>query len=207
MISLRKTVFLNWGTVGKSYSGKTLGVRRQPLCEAFLDLYSIADSKEAKVVEIWMREDGGAWDPKFLRSFNDWELDAIQEFIEVTSNIRISPLEKDNLVWKGDVSGSFTVKPYFNLLEGASPRKVPCKMLWNKHIPSKVGFFAWEVWWAKVLTSTQLKKRDFQLASMCPFCRKEEEELEHILIRCQAIGGHWTDLLSALGGLDLPFSG
>ena len=38
---------------------------RQPLCDAFLDLYSIADSKGA-------REDGkGAWDPKFLRSFND----------------------------------------------------------------------------------------------------------------------------------------
>ena len=46
-----------------------------------------------------MREDsGGACDPKFLRSFNDLELEAIQEFIEVTSNIRISPLEKDNLV-------------------------------------------------------------------------------------------------------------
>ena len=26
LINLRKTVFLNWGTVGKSYSRKTLGV-------------------------------------------------------------------------------------------------------------------------------------------------------------------------------------
>ena len=96
------------------------------------------------------------------------------------------------------MSGSFTVKAYFNLLEGASPHKVPCKMLWNKHIPSIVGFFAWEVWWGKV-TSTQLKKQGFQIASMCPFCRKEEEELEHILIHCQAIWGQWTDLLSAFG--------
>ena len=61
---------------------------------------------------------------------------------KVTSNIRISPLKKDNLVWKGDVLGSFMIKAYFNMLEGASPYKVPCKMLWNKHIPSKVGFFA-----------------------------------------------------------------
>ena len=90
-----------------------------------------------------MREDGGgAWDLKFLRSFNDWELEAIQEFIEVTSNIKRSSLEKDNLVWKGDVLGYFTVKAYFKLLEGVSPHKVPCKMLWNQHIPSKVGFFA-----------------------------------------------------------------
>ena len=115
----------------------------------------------------------------------------------MTSNFRISPLEKDNLVWKGDMSGSFMVKAYFNPLEEVSPHKVPCKMLWNQHIPSKVGFFAWEVWWGKVLTSTQLKKRGFHLANMCPYYRREEEDLEHILIHRQAIWGQWTDLLSA----------
>ena len=84
---------------------------RKPLCDAFPNLYSIAGSKGAKATEIWVREDGGgAWDPKFLRYFNDWELETIKEFIEVTSNIKISPFEKDNLFWKGDVSGSFTVK-------------------------------------------------------------------------------------------------
>ena len=39
----------------------------------------------------------------------------------------------------------------------------------------------------KVLTSTQLKKRGFHLASKCPFCGREEEELEHILIHCPSI--------------------
>ena len=73
------------------------------------------------------------------------------------------------------MSRSFTVKAYFNMLEGASPHKVPCKMLWNQHIPFKVGFFAWDVWWGKILISSQLEKLGFQLASMCPFCRKEEE--------------------------------
>ena len=47
----------------------------------------------------------------------------------MTSNIKFSPLEKDNLVWKGDVSGSFTVIACFNLLEGVSPHKVSRKML------------------------------------------------------------------------------
>ena len=53
--------------------------------------------------------------------------------------------------------------------------------------------------WGKVLTLTQLKEHGFQLASLCSFCRKEEEELEHILIHCQAIWGQWTDLLFAFG--------
>ena len=51
---------------------------KQPLCDAFPSLYSIAGSKGAKAVEIWVREDdGGAWDPKFMRSFNDWEMEAV----------------------------------------------------------------------------------------------------------------------------------
>ena len=32
---------------------------RQPLCDAFRDLYSIAGSKGAKAAEIWVSEDGG----------------------------------------------------------------------------------------------------------------------------------------------------
>ena len=34
---------------------------------------------------------------------------------------------------------------------------------------------------------------------MCPFCRKEEEELDHILIHCHTIWGQWTNLLFAFG--------
>ena len=71
---------------------------RQALCDAFPSLYSTTGSKGAKAAEIWVREDGGgAWDPKFMRSFNDWEMEAIQGFIMVISNIKFSPLEKDKL--------------------------------------------------------------------------------------------------------------
>ena len=65
--------------------------------------------------------------------------------------------------------------------------------------PFYSGFFCMGGVWGKVLISTQLKKRGFHLASMFPFCRKEEEELEHILIHCHAIWGQWTDLLLAFG--------
>ena len=75
-----------------------------------------------------MREDGGgASDPKFLRSFNDWEMEGVQEFIGVTSNIKISPLEKDKLFWKGNESRSFKVKADFKELEGVSHIKCHAK--------------------------------------------------------------------------------
>ena len=88
------------------------------------------------------------------------------------------------------------MKAFFNILEGFPSCSAPSKVLWNPHIPSKIGFFAWEAWWGKVLTTTRLKKRGFHLASIYPFCGKKEEELEHILIHCPSIWGHWTDLLA-----------
>ena len=83
----------------------------------------------------------GAWDPKFLRPFNDWEMDEIQAFIDLTSNNSISPTIKDKMVWKGADFGCFNIKAYFRLLEGASPHSIPTKMLWNPYVPSKIGFF------------------------------------------------------------------
>ena len=40
---------------------------------------------------------------------------------------------------------------------------------------TKVGFFAWEVWWGKIPTTDQLRKRGFPLTSRCPFCSEAKE--------------------------------
>ena len=50
------------------------------------------------------------------------------------------------------------MKTYCKILEGGPSRQAPVKILWNPYVPSKVGFFAWEAWWGKVLTMDQLKK-------------------------------------------------
>ena len=64
---------------------------------------------------------------------------------------------------------------------------MPIKMLCNPIVPIKVGFFGWEVWWGKILTMDQLKKRGFSLASRFPLCGKAEETLEHLLIHCPKV--------------------
>ena len=72
----------------------------------------------------------------------------------------------------------------------------PIGLIWNSCVPLKVCVFTWEVWWGKVLTADQLKKRGFQLASRCPLCQKDEETLEHLLIHCPAVWGLWAALIS-----------
>ena len=71
--------------------------------------------------------------------------------------------------------------------------------------PKRSVFLFGRLGGGKVLTSLQLKKRGFHLASKCPFYGKKEEELEHILIHCPPVWGQWTDLLSSFGASLVPF--
>ena len=110
-------------------------------------------------------------------------------------------LEKDSLSRKIDGKGSFTVKADFTHLEGGTLISASTKLSWNSCVPPKVGFFAREAWWGKVLTTERLKKRGFQLANRCPLCEKAEEKLEDLLIHCPSIWGLWVALIS-IPGLD-----
>ena len=159
----------------------------------FPSLYLLVDSKGALATEVWNSTRGeGAWNPKFVQPFNDWELVIVQRFIGTINNKKVNLLEKDNLSWKIDGKGRFIVV-------GGTFISVPTKLLWNSCVPPKVGFFTWEAWWGKVLTTKQLKKRGFQLANRCPLCEKAEEKLEHLLIHCPSIWGLWVALIPILG--------
>ena len=57
-------------------------------------------------------------------------------------------------------------------------------------------FFAWEVWWGKVLTMEQLRKRGFQMASRCPLCGRAKENLDHLLLHCHSIWSLWGGIIS-----------
>ena len=141
----------------------------------------------------------GAWIPSFVRPLNDWEIDEAQNFLCLLSSRLVKQEEKDKLFWKGDKEGRYTDKANVVRLEKVSGWSAPVNMLWNSCVPPKVCFYAWEVWWGKVLTMKHLKKRGFQLASRCPLCGKAEEELNHILIYCPTVWGLWEGLISIPG--------
>ena len=102
-------------------------------------------------------------------------------------------------MWKGNKNGQFSVKDYYNSLEEGALLKGTAKILWNPYAPSKVSFFTWDAWWGKVLTMNKLKKRGYQLVSICPFCTKNEDNLDHILICCSAIWELWATIPSVTG--------
>ena len=174
---------------------------KQPLRVMFPSLYALVDSERAMVVKVWDTTRGeGTWNTRFTRSFNDWEMDEVQNFINLISQKKKNQLERDRLLWKGDKNGIFFIKANFKLLEGGNLKSVPLKVLWNDYIPPKVCFFAWEAGWGKALTMEQLKKKKgYQMRSKCPLCKKVERDLDCLLIHCHAMSGMWATLLSIPG--------
>ena len=75
----------------------------------------------------------------------------------------------------------------------------PSRSIWNPVIPPRMGFFAWEASWGKVLTLDQLKRRGRALANRCFLCEEDEEDINHLLLHCKKAKMLWDLLLTIVG--------
>ncbi|RVW65556.1 Argininosuccinate lyase, chloroplastic [Vitis vinifera] len=161
------------------------GFGRKSVREAFPSLFDLAVSKYAWVVDYWdsMGEEGG-WTPRFLRPFNDWEVEEVERFLSSIQGKRLNADVEDRMVWKETKNEIFTVKSLYNSLVYSCAVPFPWNIIWSRYVPTKVSFFAWEASWEKVLTQDRLKRRDWILVNRCSLCCAEEETINHILVHC-----------------------
>ncbi|RVW54461.1 putative ribonuclease H protein [Vitis vinifera] len=135
-----------------------------PLCEVFPSLFAFAVSQDAWVADCWilwgMRGDGK----------------------------RLIVGMEDRVLWNASKNGIFSVKSLYNTLDSSGAVPFPWRIIWSPCVPTKVGFFAWEASWEKVLTQDQLKRRGWILANRCLLCCDDEETINHILIHCPRRG-------------------
>ena len=109
--------------------------------------------------DLWDQNSGqGGWNLRFIRGFNDWELNSADELLQILRSQRIT-LEEDSALWKGGKKGKFGVKEAYGLLINPSVSTFPKKGIWVENVPSKLAFFAWEATWGRVLTLDRLQKR------------------------------------------------
>ncbi|RVW77485.1 hypothetical protein CK203_053447 [Vitis vinifera] len=129
------------------------------LARRFPQLFNVAAQRSATVGDIWDQNSGqGSWNLRFIRGFNDWELNMVDELFQILRSQRIT-LEEDLALWKGGKNGKFDVKEAYGLLISHSTPLFPKKGIWVENIPSKLAFFAWEATWERVLTLDRLQKR------------------------------------------------
>ena len=133
----------------------------------------------------------------------------MENFLHTIQPWRVFSNREDRLILKGSNSGIYSVKLMYEALNRTAfeSRLFPTISVWNPLVPLKVGFFAWEASWGKVLTLDQLKKRGRPLANRCYLCEKEEETLNHPLVHCPKARILWELILTIVGiGWVFPFS-
>ncbi|RVX07537.1 ATP-dependent Clp protease proteolytic subunit 3, chloroplastic [Vitis vinifera] len=125
----------------------------------FPQLFAVAAQRNAIVGDMWDQNSGqGGWNLRFIRDFNDWELDVVGELLQVLRSQRIT-LEEDSVSWKGGKNGKFGVKKAYSLLISPSVSMFLKNGIWVENVPTKLAFFVWEAAWGKVLTLDRLQKR------------------------------------------------
>ena len=107
---------------------------------------------------------------------------------------------EDRVLWKETKDKIFSVKSLHSALEPKSAVTFPWNIIWSPCVPTKVGFFAWEALWGKVLTLDQLKRGGWPIANRCFLCCTEKESINHILIHCSKARVLW-ELVFALFGV------
>ena len=80
------------------------------------------------------------------------------------------------------------------------------KVLWNLIVPTRVGFFAWEAWWGKTLTMTQLKKKATPLLVGVPSAAKKKKSWNTFYPLPESVGCLASPLFSLRRRLGLSFS-
>ena len=159
-------------------------------------------------MELWDSSgEEGVWRPRFSRPFNDWEVEEVERLLLTIQGRRLNLNLEDRVLWKETKDGIFSVKSLYSALVSRSVVQFPNSIIWSPCVPTKVGSFAWEASWGKVLTLDQLKKRGWILANRCFLCCAEEESIDYILIHCTKARVLW-ELLVALFGVIwvLPYS-
>lgn len=75
----------------------------------------------------------------------------LQIFITTCMDLDLQEGE-DRLKWRGDKSGCFSVKSYYEiLLPSGGIETFLYRLAWQKGVPLKVCFFFWEVVWGSLL--------------------------------------------------------
>ena len=172
----------------------------EALSNSFPTLFNLATNKEAKVADIWeIREGEGFWSPTFLRALNDWEIEEMTRFLHILHDQQFRPTGVDKLALQNVKDRGFSVKSMYKGVDVSPPFVFPHRIVWNSVVPPKIGVFAWEAAWGKVLTLDQLKRRGMFFANRCFMCEEEEENIDHLLIHCKFAKMLWDLLLSIVG--------
>ena len=112
-------------------------------------------------------------------------------FLQTLHDQNFRPTCEDKLLLKDVKEKGFSVKIMYKGFDVSPAFDFPYRLVWNPVVPPKIGVFAWEAAWGKVLMLDQPKRRGMTFANRCFMCEEEEETIDYLLIHCKCAKMLW----------------
>ncbi|XP_060962124.1 uncharacterized protein LOC133032261 [Cannabis sativa] len=133
-------------------------------------------------------------------SLTCWDVEILDDLLvqrdrQLVQLIPIQPRsDRDTLYWSKDLSGLYTVKSAYNLLQELNGEVVIDDSvvdrfwgrLWQLKIPLKMKNLLWRAAKCCLPTMYQLQLKRVEVDILCPVCLLEAETISHALLTCPA---------------------
>lgn len=175
-----------------------------PLASKFNRLFTLSTQQNASIQEVgsW-RDDSWVWHLSWRRELRDREKAWLQELVSEIGIIQLKKDASDCWKWLPCLDG-FSVSSAYSTLSG-SPSVPPApvfKHVWQMLAPSNTKAFVWRVMWDRIQTRSNLYRRSI-LATVddlhCPFCHREIESTDHLLLSYSYAYKVWSNCSNWLG--------
>jgi ribonuclease HI len=155
----------------------------------------------------------GTWDEQLLRE-TFWEED-----VKIILTLPLVEDAEDFLAWHPDPKGIFSVKSAYSLgvrirdqrtgadasSSSVSATSFDWKKIWRLKVANKIKVFIWQLAHNSLPVKVNIAKRGIQLDTLCPVCRRFDEDLGHLFFKCKSMRLCWQ-LLNLEGMRELLLS-
>ena len=108
--------------------------------DSFPSFFEVAVNKMSTVAEMWDQgTSNGSWNPRFVRTFNDWEVDLVVNLLRVLHRENVTSGE-DKVSWIGATDDRLFVHATFKVLQPRVDSPFPAKGIWVPSVPTKSIF-------------------------------------------------------------------
>ncbi|XVF62081.1 hypothetical protein PTKIN_Ptkin08bG0188600 [Pterospermum kingtungense] len=177
----------------------------------FPRIHALSLRKDGKVKKFGRFVDGRwTWEIPLRRSLFNWDMSQWNTLLAVLDQFQVCPSLEDKLLWKGNLSGSYSPKSFCTHYLHANDLQDSLWMkVWSGFLAPKVESFSfcWKLLEGKIAVKANLISWKLLNNSnpLCTFCGKETETVDHLFFHFLPSWYIWT-YWSRLWGVSLVYN-
>ncbi|MDV3200504.1 MAG: hypothetical protein Q8875_02595 [Pigeon pea little leaf phytoplasma] len=131
-------------------------------------------------------------DSHLKEGIEGWEVDSLEELMNILSRVGVKTGESDKLEWKHTNDKEFSIKSFLQVTYNLKEKQTDSNMynftktLWKSLVPPKVELMTWFVILEKLNTREKLAIGGIIQSQMakCVLCEVDDETVFHLFFSC-----------------------